>query len=232
MRRGIEKKTHNHSSTPRHSNPTMNQYLSSLFPRFIDPLTYRLQLRLQSIDPVITDALDIENLDSPGTFFDPEGARNSAVMLRMGIRIWRRSMPSMLRVRVGVGVGVGIVHVGMVARVEMIRRNQCTFAYGDDVSNTECLEHVYIRSVCSVIRKARHEHALCRFAGYEGKKAAQTYSQIAQIQKRQHPTWKTSIESSIIEPRLMITSKKTKRGGTGEPRRGTGTGTTDGFAGT
>jgi hypothetical protein len=52
----------------------MHKHLSTLTPRLLNPITNRLKLRLERINPVVANALDIQNLDPAFALFYPERA--------------------------------------------------------------------------------------------------------------------------------------------------------------
>ena len=118
----------------------MNKHLATLCPRTVDPITNQFELGFKSVDTVVADTFDIKNLDTTLTFFDPKGAVTSRSFT--GDELTRR--------RHVVGVGV-LSRGGGMKRW----RNESALADGDDVRDTECMKHVYIR--CMIPRKTGHE---------------------------------------------------------------------------
>jgi hypothetical protein len=50
----------------------MHEHLPTLGPHLLDPLAYRLKLRLKRVDAIVAYTLDIEDLDLPLTLLDPK----------------------------------------------------------------------------------------------------------------------------------------------------------------
>jgi hypothetical protein len=50
----------------------MDQYLSTLQPGLLDPITDWSKLGFEGVDTVITDALDVQHLDSALPLLDPQ----------------------------------------------------------------------------------------------------------------------------------------------------------------
>ena len=110
----------------------MNKHLTALRPRTVDPIANRFKLGFKSVDTVIADTFDIKDLDATLTFFDPKRAVASRSFT--GDELTRR--------RHVVGVGV-LCRGGGMKRW----RDESALANRDDMRDTECMKHVYIRSV-------------------------------------------------------------------------------------
>ena len=52
----------------------MHEHLPALTARALDPLTHRLKLRLERVDPVVAHALDVEHLDPARALLEPQRA--------------------------------------------------------------------------------------------------------------------------------------------------------------
>lgn len=117
----------------------MHEHLPTLLARLVDPLADRLELRLERVDPVVADALDVEHLDPPLAFLDPKRALSPGTLSGHEVRV---------RVRHGArakGPGVG--------DVQMRRRDEGALADRDDVGDPERMQHERVRGVISDERR-------------------------------------------------------------------------------
>ena len=107
----------------------MNRHLATLCPRTVDPITNRFELGFKSVNTVVADTVDVKDLDTILTFFDPK----SAVTTRSftGDELTRRRH---------------VVDVGVLGRGGGMTqwRNESALADGDDTRDTECMKHVHI----------------------------------------------------------------------------------------
>lgn len=127
-----------HSRAPGHAHAAVHQHSTTSKTRFLDPGADRVELRLECVDAIVADALDVEDFDSAFAFFDPEGALIS------------RTLPR--GVCGGSGIcGVSLCGSGWRGRGRRLRWGyERTFADGDDMCDSQGVKHIYIRSVIPV----------------------------------------------------------------------------------
>ena len=117
----------------------MHEHLPTLLARLVDPLADRLELRLERVDPVVADALDVEHLDPPLAFLDPKRALSPGTLSGHEVRV---------RVRHGARAkGPGV------RDVQMRRRDEGALADRDDVGDPERMQHERVRGVISSERR-------------------------------------------------------------------------------
>ena len=110
----------------------MHQHASPRATRFFDPGADGEELRLERVDAVVADSFDVEDFDPAFAFFDPEGALISSALPR-----GECGVSGIYGARDGRGGGDRRLRWGY----------ESTFAHGDDVCDSEGVEHIYIRSM-------------------------------------------------------------------------------------
>ena len=115
----------------------MHKHLPTLLPSLLNPLTDRLQLWFERIDPIITYALDIQDLDPPLALFYPERTLAPRAFPRYEMGVAARG---------SVANGSSRVCV-CIAAIVVLRRDKRAFPDRDDVCDPERVEHIRIRCV-------------------------------------------------------------------------------------
>src|ERR1700722_18144916 len=125
----------------------MHKHLAALHSRLLDPLADRLQLRLERVDAVIAHALDIEHLDPPLTFLDPERALTARAFSCNEMRV--RGRPSHTARQFT--TTTTITHTDAVRGTREVRGGyERTFADRNDVRDAQRVEHIRVQSVIPV----------------------------------------------------------------------------------
>ena len=105
----------------------MHEDLPTLLARLVDPLADRLELRLERVDPVVADALDVEDLDPPLAFLDPKRALAPGSLPGNKVRVVVRH-----RARAG---------RPDMSNIQMRGRDERALAHRNDVSDPKRVEH-------------------------------------------------------------------------------------------
>lgn len=116
----------------------MDQDLTALLTRLIDPITHRLKLWFQSVDTVVTHAFNIQNLDATLSLFMPQRTMSSRSFPRNEMRSRSRSMIRSSRI------------VPSMRGHMMRRRYQRTLAYRNNVRDTESMKHIHVRRMIPI----------------------------------------------------------------------------------
>ena len=105
----------------------MHEDLPTLLARLVDPLADRLELRLERVDPVVADALDVEDLDPPLAFLDPKRALAPGSLPGHKVRIVVRHRARARRPDM--------------SDIQMRGRDERALAHRNDVRDPKCMQH-------------------------------------------------------------------------------------------